>query len=975
VKALTDLRASVCCKAPEAYTRGLQDLLKYNGLFASVQKRFPMSSDDRTLTFTWAESLIPSSMFKTNKKSCPDGNFEAACLMYNLGALHAQVARGSDVTNDEGQKAAIDCLQKAAAYFKTLAAFVKQRFAGAVPALDLDPAFLDAVSKVMLAQAQEVVFAKAVNKAMKPELVAKISWSCCELYGEVSAVSGISKISKMCCCFVMVRDLLPLERSQLLADMHPLPPVCVAPAPSSSSFYQAISMVVKHKDLDGPWTMHLRAKCDYYASEAHYRMSIAHGEKSEWGAHVSRLREAVRIAQGAAGVANGLPFAGNIAEYIAKLSGVLKKSESDNSLIYCETVPAPSSLEAITGQKVVKDDKPLPDCDSVEVRGPDPFEKLLPVSIKKGQDEYVTAREGVVNDLRTQLSSMTSECVDALEVMNLPSALQATTNPDSVPESLATKSAEIQSLGGAEKLQQMVAALDAPRTEIKRKLEDAKQLLDAEEKEDAEMRGAHGTAKWSRTPSAEVNGKTRAEGFKLQGWLTAAVDGDSKIQAEFDASHSGIVVLTKPVDELNKILPSAGGAIQRSSSGRDTSGVDELTALMATLDACRKENDGLLSGVLTTVGPGQVSDEITQSLLSHSSGDVDQASLFAQQLSRFDAVRVQTDALVARTKGAIEETRRANDVFVASRSADTSSNERERMLADLSNHGEQFHKILKNITEGTNFYTKLSAMATTYHNKVNDFCAARKIEKQSLLADISQAAAAAAAVPAPAPMAAAPPAHVYTPPAAAAAPPPAQQPAYHQPYGGQQQQSSNPAPAAQQQYGGGGPGQPPPQQQQQQQQPYSSYGQAPYGAPTNPYGAPAPASAPPVATNPYGGGLQPAAPYQPDRSGSGPPGYQQALGQPPPQAPAAGTNPYAHNPYGAPQGYQPTQGQGQGGMPGVQFAPPQQQQQQYQPQQQQYGAAPRANSGPTTEQWSCPACSFFNSMLLPACEMCDHARP
>lgn len=599
--------------------------------------------------------------------------------------------------------------------------------------------------------------------------------------------------------------------------------------------------------------------------------------------------------------------------------------------------------------------------------GADPFGMLLPLAIKKGQDDYITQRDELIQGLRGQLTAVTASCVEALEEMNLPAALQVITDPNTVPKELLDKADRVRSMGGAAKLVEMLSNLEAPRVEIRQKLDDAKAEIDAEEQEDNEMRAAHGTEKWCRTPSAEQNGKMRAEGFKLQGWVNAAADGDSKIKTDFDAAHSGIVVVTKPAAELLAILPSAGGAIQRTASGRDASGIEELTALMKTLDGCRKENDVLLEAQLNLDQP---QDDITQQLLAHSSGDVDRASLFAQQLATFDATAAQVTALVSKTNEAVAETRRANQVFVASRGDNTATNERQQMLVDLGSKAEAFHTVLKNLTEGTNFYSKLGGMATNYHSKVTDFCVARKIEKQSLLADITQAAAAAAAVPAPVPTpaaVAAPPPQQYQAPVTydgASAPPPAAQMAQMNPYGQPQQQY-----------------------QQQQQQPYGA-APAPPQTYTNPYGAPP--------------GQQQQAYNPAARAGSGPPEYHSAQHMPPAQAPnpygappqaapnpygAAPTNPYGAapaNPYGAPPPQQqqqqynpygaPTGSYGHqlpsppaGGMPGVHFAPPSQQQQPP------MGA--RANSGPTTDQWSCPACSFFNSMLLPRCEMCDFARP
>ena len=59
--------------------------------------------------------------------------------MFNLGALHSQVAKGGSATDGEGQKTAIDMLQKSATYFKELKAFVEAKFAGGIPSPDLEP--------------------------------------------------------------------------------------------------------------------------------------------------------------------------------------------------------------------------------------------------------------------------------------------------------------------------------------------------------------------------------------------------------------------------------------------------------------------------------------------------------------------------------------------------------------------------------------------------------------------------------------------------------------------------------------------------------------------------------------------------------------------------------------------------------------------------------------------------------------------
>eukprot|EP00039_Didymoeca_costata_P023647 m.7799 g.7799 ORF g.7799 m.7799 type:complete len:906 (+) comp3776_c0_seq1:146-2863(+) len=861
VTTMTDLRKTVCVKRAESYEGSITALSKYYGLLLSASKRFPMAEGGRAnLNFTWNEIYEQQGLFGKGKKSSCAVDFEKACVLFNLGAVHSQIGRGANLKTDEGQKSAIDNFQKAAAYFRRLKEFMEGSFGGRSPSADLEPGLLDAMSKTMLAQAQEALVSKGVAARMKNTLVAKLSMS------------------------------------------------------AHSMFAEALSAAESRKELR-QWIPLLKCKETYFLSVAQYRMSAAAGDTDNYGEQLSRLREAVTLGQKAAQLAAGTSMAPIAKIHNDKIRGGLETAEKDNKLIYNAMVPALSSLPAIVGQAVASSERPLPDFETDAIRGPDPFEKLLPFEVATGVSDYKIKQDTRTADIIDKLRQATRDTVSALGDMNLPAAIQVTEDPGTLPEALLNQGREIVDRGGPEELERLINSLESPRSKIREILEEAERLLSEEEAQDNEMRSKHGS-RWTRTPSKDLTAQTRDEGQKMRSWLEKAADGDAKVKAKFEENKSGIVVLCKPAHELNEIIPKVSGTPMRTPSGRDSTGIEELKKLLTQLDQLRLERDSLEAEVQST----KDQDNIQDLLLQHTDGSVDQASLFAQQLSRYDDVEKRATDIVTKSMEVLTATQQANTVFVSGRDG-AGGNQREGMIADLGLRYEAAVDLFNNLDEGTKFYGKLTTMCMKYKNKVTDFHEARRIEKQETLADLNKAIAST----------------------------PSEQYATHNPAppGRNFSSSSTGSMSNQGQIPQQNQIQPqsqmPPQSQPQQQQyqPAPAYPGPPHGAPpSNMYNQP---QQPQYQNTPQYGQQT----YTPQYSG-----YQQPA-QPAQYAPQ----------YGAPSQ------QHQGGIPSVVYG----QQPQQQPQYQQYPAMNMP--APANNEWACIACSFFNSDLLPKCEMCDTPRP
>ena len=111
------------------------------------------------------------------------GIYEKLCVLFNVGACCSEIASTSPIETKEGLKTAAKLYQQAAGCFS----YIRDHALTATRSdctLDFYPDTLTCLIAVMLAQAQEVIYIKAVDNKYEDITIAKVVKHCSDLYAD-----------------------------------------------------------------------------------------------------------------------------------------------------------------------------------------------------------------------------------------------------------------------------------------------------------------------------------------------------------------------------------------------------------------------------------------------------------------------------------------------------------------------------------------------------------------------------------------------------------------------------------------------------------------------------------------------------------------------------------------------------------------------------------------------------------------------
>ncbi|GIY93121.1 programmed cell death 6-interacting protein [Caerostris extrusa] len=605
---------------------------------------------------------------------------------------------------------------------------------------------------------------------------------------------------------------------------------------------------------DREWVPLVASKQAGFLALAEYYQSLVCKSKKEIGEEIARLQKAIEAMKTAESKGILTP---DFKDYLPRITHNFDEVKKDNDFIYHARIPDAKSLPPLGKAALAK---PIMPGDKMNPNSQDMFTALLPIAVQQAASAFDLRKMEIVNREKEKMQSETQMLNGILASLNLPAALEDTSG-NSLPPSLKDKAQAVKDKGGMEVVQQLLNELPSLHQRNDEILEECGKMLRDEEDSDSELRSKFGS-QWVRTPSAKLNAPLKNNLSKYAQMVSTAHSADSIVQDKYEKHKDKIALLCLPEEQLTADLPT-GSPVAACPS------VDRLKTLMRDVESLKSERE-MLMGELESAAI----DMKAKFLAALSTeGNVNEQALSMETLEQvYGPLQKRIQENLSKQEKLLNEIQIANNEFSKEKNNSSSASKREALLCELAAAHDAYMELLGNLQEGSQFYNNLTEILVNFQNKINDFCFARKTEKEEVVKDLQKDIVTAANQPTPL----APPHHN------AAAQKPSRPPP---PKVGGDSSASAPPPHN---WNYPPTSQPMPQQQPQQQTAYP-----PYPAYAYPY--------PPVPTayNPYGQIVVP--PFPPAPGYQGQPTYHGGYPYPQQQQqqhqPPAGNYPYPQQQY------------------------------------------------------------------------------
>uniref|UniRef100_A0A2H1VQU3 SFRICE_019685 n=1 Tax=Spodoptera frugiperda TaxID=7108 RepID=A0A2H1VQU3_SPOFR len=524
---LSRLRTNAIWKVFEKTS--LEVIYNYYDQLASLEAKIP--PQEVQIPFKWKDAFDKGSLFGGRMSlTISSLAYERMCILFNIGAMQSLIASQQTVETEESLKQAAKLFQQAAGVF----AYLKANIMMAVhqeTTPDLNPDTLDALAKLMLAQAQEVIAYKCIRDEMKESMVAKVCAHCEELYTD--ALRAMNK-----------EQLKPLWDRDWLQVMA-----------SKQAAFRGLTQL--------------------------YQSQVCHANKAV-GEEIARLQ----LAEEQLRQATQRAPAGLLADQLARAARLLAAARKDNDFIYHERVPEPGALEPVARAAIAKPLEPPPRWGAAR----DLFAALVPLAVHQALQAAGARRADLVALEINKLRDATQLLNSILASLSLPACLEAADG--ALPDSIRARAAAVRDAGGLPELTRLMAELPELLQRNRDILDEAERMLREEAEADAALRTQFGP-RWTRTESAKLTEAFRANADKYRQIIDNAVRADNIVQQKFAQHRDNIALLGGSEGDICAGVPDAADAPRPASGAAGDAAVRSLRALMQDVEALKAERDSI----------------------------------------------------------------------------------------------------------------------------------------------------------------------------------------------------------------------------------------------------------------------------------------------------------------------------------------------------------------------------------------------
>ena len=468
----------------------------------------------------------------------------------------------------------------------------------------------------------------------------------------------------------------------------------------------------------------LDAKAKAYYQQSLYMQSVA-----QFGSQVALLKEATLTSKQIQAlihyVENSL-YKQELVDFDLLLKQTLMQAERDNDKIYMQIEPLFKNIEPLSCVKMVK---PLPLGDvEYELLFPD----LMPVKVVETISEYDYKKDLMLKEHIENCTLGIQTCKTILKSLYLPASIEILENPIGIPQKVLDSSQNVREKGGYEYVLKSWQHLKTMVTKCSEILENCTASLKNEQNLDDQYRRT--IPNWNRSESKALTKNLWKQLDETKINLEKAVESNLGIEKMLGESLELIKMLslsskidTNLEEELSAIIPSTtiNQKILNDPTVRTLN--SELTKLSNNIKNCEV--------IMERIQALKKTDDITKAVVENSSKPtpLSISTIIDNQLQRYSQLISQLQQLMSEQQSILHQITATNSKFTSLKSDNQQAKQRQQMLTNLESAGQYFQALVKNLANGTEFYTQCTVTLEELERRCETFCRSRIAEAQQIL--------------------------------------------------------------------------------------------------------------------------------------------------------------------------------------------------------------------------------------------------